>query len=135
MTAIIIACGGSLIAATGTIVALLLQRKWQKEDRTADRISELSDKIEDVQDTLDSHIKADAENDAKQARRRIIVFSDECRRKVKHSEEHFDNVREDITFYQQYCDAHPKFKNQKAEQSIAFVLEESAACQRNNDYI
>ena len=87
MTAIIIACGGSLIAATGTIVALLLQRKWQKEDRTADRISELSDKMEDVQDTLDSHIKADAENDAKQARRRIIVFSDECRRGMLHSSE------------------------------------------------
>ena len=32
-------------------------------------------------------------------------------------------------------DDHPKFKNQKAEQSITFVLEVSAACKRNNDYI
>ena len=49
MTGIIIACGGALIAAVASIVGLLLQRKWQKEDRTADRITELSGKMNDVQ--------------------------------------------------------------------------------------
>ena len=135
MVGIITACGGALIAAIVSIVTLVLNRKWQKEDRTADRITELSSKIDNVQSVLSKHIDSDAENDAKQARRRIIVFSDECRRKMKHSEEHFDNVLDDITFYKQYCDDHPKFKNQKAEQSIAFVLEVSAECKRNNDYI
>lgn len=135
MTAIIIACGGSLIAATGTIVALLLQRKWQKEDRTADRISELSDKMEDVQDTLDSHIKADAENDAKQARRRIIVFSDECRRGMLHSSEHFDSVLDDITFYRHYCETHPGFRNEKAAHSIKYVEEVYDKAKRENSFI
>ena len=135
MTAIIIACGGSLIAATGTIVALLLQRKWQKEDRTADRITELSGQIGKVNTTLDSHIKADAENDAKQARRRIIVFSDECRRGILHSYEHFDDVLEDITFYRHYCETHPGFKNEKAAHSIKYVEEVYDKAKRENSFI
>lgn len=135
MIAIIIACGGSLIAATGTIVALLLQRKWQKEDRTADRITELSGQIGKVNTTLDSHIKADAENDAKQARRRIIVFSDECRRDILHSSEHFDDVLEDITFYRHYCETHPGFKNEKAAHSIKYVEEVYDKAKRENSFI
>lgn len=108
---------------------------WEVARTTAENISAVAANVDKIQTTLDRHIESDAENDARQARRRIIVFADECRRKVKHSEEHFDNVLEDITFYRQYCDTHPKFKNEKAEQSIAFVLEVSAACNRNNDYI
>lgn len=108
---------------------------WEVARTTSENIASLAADVSKIRTTLDGHIDADVENDAKQARRRIIVFADECRRKVKHSEEHFDNVLDDITFYQQYCDDHPKFKNQKAEQSISFVLEVSAACKRNNDYI
>lgn len=108
---------------------------WEAAEKTEKAVASMAGQIGEIQSTLQTHIETDGENDARQARRRIISFSDECRRKVKHSEEHFDNVLEDITFYRQYCDTHPKFKNEKAEQSIAFVLEVSAACKRNNDYI
>lgn len=135
MTGIIIACGGALIAAVASIAGLLLQRKWQKEDRTADRITELSGKINDVQTTLDAHIESDAENDAKQARRRIIVFSDECRRGLLHSSEHFDSVLDDITFYRQYCEDHPKFKNEKAAQSIRYIEDIYDQTKRENKFI
>ena len=108
---------------------------WEAAEKTEKAVASMAGQIGEIKTTLQTHIENDGENDARQARRRIISFSDECRRKVKHSEEHFDNVLEDITFYRQYCDTHPKFKNEKAEQSIAFVLEVSAACKRNNDYI
>ncbi len=108
---------------------------WEAAEKTEKAVASMAGEIGEIKSTLQAHIENDGENDARQARRRIISFSDECRRKVKHSEEHFDNVLEDITFYRQYCDTHPKFKNEKAEQSIAFVLEVSAACKRNNDYI
>ena len=49
MTGIIIACGGALIAAFVSILTLLLNRKWQKEDRTTDRLTELSEQIDDLQ--------------------------------------------------------------------------------------
>ena len=135
MSGIFIACGGALIAAITSIVTLLLQRKWQKEDRTADRITELSNQIDDVQTTLDAHIQSDAENDAKQARRRIIVFSDECRRGLLHSSEHFDNVLDDITAYRNYCAGHPGFKNEKAAHSISYVEEVYDKAKRENTFI
>ena len=135
MTGIIVACGGALIAAFVSILTLLLNRKWQKEDRTTDRLTELSEQIEDLQDTLDSHITADAEKDAKQARRRIIVFSDECRRGMLHSSEHFDSILDDITFYRQYCDDHPKFRNEKAAHSIKYIDDVYDKTKRENAFI
>lgn len=131
----IITLAVALITATVSLITLFSQRKWQKEDRTADRITELSGKINDVQTTLDAHIKADAENDARQARRRIIVFSDECRRGLLHSSEHFDNVLDDITAYRNYCETHPGFKNEKAAHSIRYVEEVYDQTKKENKFI
>lgn len=125
----------ALITAAVSLTTLFSQRKWQKQDKTADRITNLSEQIEDVQDTLDAHIKSDAENDAKQARRRIIVFADECRRGLQHSSEHFDSVLDDITFYRQYCDDHPKFKNEKAAHSIKYIDDVYDKAKRENAFI
>lgn len=135
MNAILIACGGSIVTAIVAITTLLLQRKWQKEDRTADRITELSGKIDRVDDKLDSHIKKDAEQDARWARRRIINFADECRRDVKHSSEHFDSILDDITFYKKYCDANHAFKNEKAVHSIKYVEEVYDKTKKDNSFI
>lgn len=135
MTAIIVACGAALISAAASILALCLQRKWQKEDRSADKLDTISAEVQSVKQTLTEHIATDAEADTKQARRRIIDFADECRRGVRHSEEHFDNILEDITFYRQYCDAHPKFKNEKASHSIRFIEEIYDKCKRENGFI
>ena len=125
----------ALITASVSLITLFSQRKWQKDDRTANGITELSGKINDVHTTLDAHIKADAENDAKQARRRIIVFSDECRRGLLHSSEHFDNVLDDITAYRNYCETHPGFKNEKAAHSIRYVEEVYDQTKKENKFI
>ena len=125
----------ALITASVSLITLFSQRKWQKDDRTANGITELSGKINDVQTTLDAHIKSDAENDAKQARRRIIVFSDECRRGLLHSSEHFDNVLDDITAYRNYCETHPGFKNEKAAHSIRYVEEVYDQTKKENKFI
>ena len=135
MTAIIVACGAALISAAASILALCLQRKWQKEDRSADKLDAINAEVTSVKKTLNEHIATDAEADAKQARRRIIDFADECRRSVRHSEEHFDNVLEDIDTYEKYCDTHPKFENRKAVQSIKFILDIYDKCKRENDFL
>lgn len=135
MNGIIVACGGALIAAIVSIVTLLLNRKWQKEDKTADRITELSGKIDTVQSDLKDHIIRDAEADAKRARRRIINFADECRRGLQHSSEHFDSILDDITFYKHYCEEHPSFKNEKAAHSIKYVDDVYDKTKRENAFI
>ena len=85
--------------------------------------------------TPDFTVQLPVENDAKQARRRIIVFSDECRRGMLHSSEHFDSILDDITFYRQYCDDHPKFRNEKAAHSIKYIDDVYDKTKRENAFI
>lgn len=135
MNAIIIACGGALIATAGTIVALLLQRKWQKEDRTADRITELSGKIDGLSDELKAHVEANAMSEAKQARTRILRFADECRREEMHSKEFFDSVLEDIDLYERFSKGHPDFPNNKTVASTKIIKDLYDKCLRENKFI
>ena len=135
MTAVFASLGAALIAAAVSIISLCLQRKWKKDDQSAGKLDEISAEVQSVKNTLTAHIATDAEADAKQARRRIIDFSDECRRGTRHSEEHFDNVLEDIDAYEKYCVAHPQFVNRKAVQSIQFIVEIYDECKRKNDFI
>lgn len=135
MTAVFASLGAALIAAAASIVSLCLQRKWKKDDQSAGKLDAISTEVQSVKSTLIAHIATDAEADAKQARRRIIDFSDECRRGTRHSEEHFDNVFADIDAYEKYCAAHPQFENRKAVQSIQFIVEIYDECKRKNDFI
>ncbi len=56
------------------------------------------------------------------ARRRILQFSDSLIHEDKrHSKEYFDQVMDDITAYEKYCDDHKGFKNNKAVASISHI--------------
>ena len=65
-----------------------------------------------------------SEDKAVDARRRVINFADNIRQGDRSpSEENYNDVMDDITFYENYCDAHRDFKNEKAIHSIQFVKE------------
>ena len=97
------------------------------------------DKIEKKVDQIEKHDKEqDAERDednAEDARRRIITFADEIRLKIEHSEEMFNNVLDDITFYEKYCDTHTGFKNDKAKASIELVHKIYKECLEENKFL
>lgn len=135
MNGIIVACGSALIAAFVSVLTLLLNRKWQKEDRTADRLSELAGKIDSLADALKAHVEANAMSEAMQARTRILRFADECRREEMHSKEFFDSVLEDIDLYEKYCSGHPKFENNKTVASNRIIKDLYDKCLRENKFI
>lgn len=135
MTGIIVACGAAMIGAVVSIVTLLLNRKWQKEDRTADRITELSGKVDNVASELKAHIEANEMEAVQSARVRILRFADECRREEKHSKEFFDSVLDDIDLYEHYCEAHPKFKNNKTVASTKIIKDLYKECVLGDKFI
>lgn len=103
---------------------------------------EMLDKLNNLEKKVDKLEKRDSEQDAKQeeeqakaARRRILRCSDEIRSKQRHSEEYFNDVLDDITFYSQYCDTHPKFKNEKAVMAINLVERTYDKCIEDNDFL
>lgn len=61
------------------------------------------------------------EDEAITARYRIIRFNDELRHDVKHTEEHFNQIIDDIKTYENYCQSHPNFPNGKAVLSVSNI--------------
>lgn len=60
-------------------------------------------------------------NEAKTARYRIIRFNDEIRHDVRHTEEHFNQIIDDIRTYENYCNSHPNFSNGKSVFSVSNI--------------
>lgn len=75
------------------------------------------------------------EDDAKSARRRILSCADELRRGVEHSQEFFDDVLQDISYYNNYCKENPGFENMKAVVAIEFIKETYQHCLKENKFL
>ena len=88
-----------------------------------------------ISEQLKSHIEADARDKAKRLRGRILRFADELLQGERHSQEHFNEILEDITEYNRYCSTHPDFPNDKAAISIGHIENVYRARLENNDFL
>ena len=158
------AAGAAAVSGIFAIIMWLLNRRAAKADKIAEQKEQQEKEIDrkrkeqwdSVREQLEAFlsefgaIKADIltlkENDriqdeerakdkALDARRRIIDFADEVRRGVKHSLEHFNNILEDISYYNDYCHAHEAFKNEKAVRSIERIEHVYDQCMAENDFL
>lgn len=103
-----------------------------------DIIERLNTMQKDIDELKERDCQQDATRDEIQAlyaRRRIIQFADEIRRKMKHSEEHFDNIFEDIKYYKGHCHDHPDFENNKAVISISIIETAYCKCVEDDDFL
>lgn len=75
------------------------------------------------------------ENEAKNARYRIIRFDDEIRHDKRHTEEHFNQIMDDITDYERYCREHPDFPNSKAVSAIEKIKKTYEKCKDQNSFL
>lgn len=96
---------------------------------------ELIEKIDKLEQQFNQMEEHDAEREAKNARFRILRFGDECQQQVLHSQEHFDQIIEDIDQYETYCAEHPNFKNNKAVLTIANIKETYRRRVAANDFL
>lgn len=92
---------------------------YHKLDAIEEHLVELDSKIQRTDDARE-------ETNAKDARRRAIQFADRIRHDdpFPPSEENYNDVMDDITFYEHYCNDHPNFQNEKAVHSINLIKEE-----------
>lgn len=127
-------------------IEFLIRRKDNKKDqmgKISDKIDKLSDKVDEKIDTLSKRVddqdrKLRESLDLQEAinsRIRILRASDEIRHKVRHSKEWFDQVNEDITYYERYCSAHVEFKNNRAVQAISVINKIYTKALEENDFL
>ena len=75
------------------------------------------------------------QKDAEDARNHILRFGDEIKNKVRHSEEYFNQILDDITKYEQYCDQHPDFKNARTMATKQIIKDVYAKCLKEKDFL
>lgn len=123
--------GGSFLG----FIEFLIHRHDDKKDKLGQlmkRIDDLEKKMEDRFNILDEDAKKDR---AIQARVRLLRFGDELRTGVNHSKESFDQNNEDIDTYEDYCESHPKFKNNKTVATVEYTKRIYAERLEKNDFI
>ena len=79
--------------------------------------------IEQVQKTLEAHIKEDEDDKARTRRYRILRFYDEMCEGREHSESHFEDILDDIDKYESYCETHKGFKNNRGKAAMRYITE------------
>lgn len=111
-----------------TAVASLIQFFVTRSDDRNGKMQKIFRSISDLRDVFDLYR-------AKCARRDILAASDDVRYGTRHSKEWWNQILEDITEYNQYCDAHPEFKNNKAVHAIAHLDTTYARILAKNDFL
>ena len=111
------------IAAATSLVTLLLNRRFQRIDRAAEKDDECKQTLERIEKKLDAHIASDKEDSIKQGRSQFLIFADELSRGIPHSREHFEAIIDLVDDYDRYCKDHPKFPNSKARAAEKLIRE------------
>lgn len=99
------------------------------------KVSELEGNVNKLRDEV-QNIRNDAgEQNALNARSRILRFGDEIRYHTPHSKEHFDQILRDITKYDSYCDTHKDFKNNAANVTSKIIINAYQEHLEKNDFL
>jgi len=131
---LVVTIAGSVIGATGlfNFIQFLIKRK----DDNAKDDKKVSEELDAIRKEIKGIIEMIDKNEAINARVRILQAADGIRHStIKHSEEYFDQLNEDITLYETYCKEHEGFKNNKAAHAIKYVNEVYHAALTNNDFL
>ncbi len=111
--------GLGILAGSGaafTFVQFLITRKDNKFEK---KVIERFDKLDKKIDTVDRKVDDTA---AKQARARILRFSDELQTGRKFSKDSFNQTFSDISDYETHCKKYKDFQNSQANAAITNVI-------------
>lgn len=138
--------GGVILAGLATVVQRMSKKykpwSWLAEQfgkavnkEMLDKIDAVSKKVEELE-AIDKRQDEDrARQLALDSRRRILATADEIRKKVRHSEEFFNDALDDISYYRNYCREHPDFENSKAVVSSRVIEETYRQCMLEDDFV
>lgn len=125
--AIIVALITAAVTLLGTILTTITTA-------IANRKKTIS-RIDGVELKLNNHIEEEELVNARQMRVRILRFNDELCRGTNFSENHFDDILEDIADYETFCKNHKDYKNGKGQIAMKHIKEEYERHMVNHDFL
>ena len=130
--------GGALFALLTFIqVAPIQINPWSFIAKTIGNAmnKELLDKVDNIDKEI-KDLRSDCdERDATLNRTHILHFNDELLHQKEHTKEHFDQIMDDITNYENYCNTHPNYKNNKAVCAIDNIKSTYKKCMDKNSFL
>ena len=96
---------------------------------------DISQQINRMDSELKAHVQKTEEYRIKSARQRILRFSDDIMLEKNHSLEHYNDILDDIDIYEDYCDTHPGYINNKAEMAIELIRTTYQEHMVNHDFL
>ena len=117
---ILTACAPILVALVGIIPTIVSNRK-KTQDSIKESQEQTKKQIDSMRTDFDAHVKDYEKAKAESQRYRILRFYDEVCEGRKHSESHFEDILDDIDNYEQYCDTHRNFKNNRGHVAMQYI--------------
>lgn len=110
---------------------------WNLIGRTIGRSinKEVMDRVDLLSKEVDDLRKDEELERVRFARQRILRFNDEILFDQRHSKEHFDEILDDITLYENYCADHEDYENNKAVLAIGTIKEVYKQCLKTHDFL
>lgn len=107
-------------------MATFVTKRMKLED-VSNNINVLAEKIDKIDYKVDK-------NEADTYRTRILRFNGEIKRGVRHDEEEFNDCLLAIDKYEDFCQAHPEYPNNKCLIAIENVERVYKECLENNSF-
>lgn len=117
---ILTACAPILVALVGIIPTIVSNRK-KTQGSIKESQEQTKNQIDSMRTDFDAHVKDYEKAKAESQRYRILRFYDEVCEGRKHSESHFEDILDDIDNYEQYCDTHRDFKNNRGHVAMQYI--------------
>lgn len=99
----------------------LIQFLFTRHDKKHDALAEVRKSIDGLKADIKRLDEKGDQRAAVSCRVRILRFEDELQGGRRHSKDSFDQVMTDITTYDNYCEAHPDFKNSQTVATVAHI--------------
>lgn len=121
---------GPIIVAAITIIPTIINNRKKTEKNIRGMVEEIkeenkktNDKVDALSKQLAEHIRENEDDNAKQIRTRILrAYDDLCEGKLM-SESHFEDILDDIDYYEEYVSKHSDFKNNRGEAAMNYIRE------------
>lgn len=131
--------GGGIIILLTTIIQIspIKINPWSWIGRAIGRVinSEVLERVEKLSCSVKQIQEADDEQWASLRRIHILRFGDEILHGVSHTKEHFDQILLDISNYEKYCEMHPNYRNNVANETIKRIKQTYQDCLKKNNFL
>jgi len=97
--------------------------------------NELVEKVDKIEQRVNAMDRDTKQEKAERARTRILSFNDEILNNIRHSEKMFEDILDDITFYNRYCGEHPLFKNDKTHEAEENIKRVYRRCLEQHEFL